>query len=137
MTPYLPTSFHIGGTCKKKSSVGFEKTKKLQKRLLITIFFKCRQKKQNPLKSLLFRKRDGNCIAALFLSTQQAVLAQTKSLLMHGEFGALTLTREAIRSLQGSRIPQRTRRQGCERVCTPCAQRQLRLTMPLPCIYFL
>lgn len=102
-TTYLPTSFQIGGTGKNKSSVGFEKTKTLQKRFLILIFFKCKQKKRS---TELFHWRDQSCNAGLFSNAQQVVLSQTTPLLMQGELGGWTLTWEIIHYLQGRWILQ-------------------------------
>lgn len=64
-TTCLPTSFQIGGTGKNKPSVGFEKTKMLQKRLLISIFFKHKKKKRSTEVSTL-SLGDHSCIAGLF-----------------------------------------------------------------------
>lgn len=104
-TTCLPTSFQIGGTGKNKSSVGFEKTKMLQKRFLILIFSNA-SKIKDPLKSLLFHWRDHSCIAGLFSSAQQVVLSQTTLLLMQGELGGWTLTWEITHCLRGRWILQ-------------------------------
>lgn len=123
--------------------MGFEKTKKLQKRLLITIFFKCRPKKKNPLKALLFHWRDVSCVIVLIFRTQQEVLSQTKSLPMQGDLGGRTLALEPTRSPQAAGSHRASSGRAAATTCgrgsahPACAPGKLCLTMPLPCIYFL